>query len=39
MQLAAFFRVVREDPVVRKPHTEVRPVDAGESDTKATQEA
>ena len=39
MQLAAFFRVVREDPVVRQTHTEVRPVDSDESDAKATQEA
>ena len=30
MQLAAFFRIVREDPVVRQTHTEVRHV---ESDT------
>ena len=27
MQLAAFFRVVREDPKVRETHTEVRPID------------
>ena len=27
MQLAAFFRVVREDPMVRETHTEVRPVE------------
>lgn len=31
MQLAAFFRVVREDPVVRGTHTEVRPVESDPS--------
>lgn len=29
MQLAAFFRVVREDPMVRETHTEVRHPDSG----------
>ena len=31
MQLAAFFRVVREDPIVREKHTEVRPVESDAS--------
>jgi len=31
MQLAAFFRVVREDPMVREKHTEVRPVESDAS--------
>ncbi len=36
MQLAAFFRIVREDPMVRKPHTEVRHPDRdGQSDESA----
>jgi glycine betaine transporter len=39
MQLAAFFRVVREDPKVRKTHTEVRPVTSDNADSSTTQEA
>jgi glycine betaine transporter len=38
MQLAAFFRVVREDPKVREKHTEVRPVASDETDSSAAQE-
>jgi len=32
MQLAAFFRIVREDPAIRETHTVVRQV-SGESQT------
>ena len=35
MQLAAFFRVVREDPMVRESHTEVRHPDAYNQTEKA----
>ena len=38
MQLAAFFRVVREDPKVREKHTGVRPVNTDEPQSSATQE-
>jgi glycine betaine transporter len=38
MQLAAFFRVVREDPMVRQKHTEVRPVTSDDADSSAVQE-
>ena len=38
MQLAAFFRVVREDPMVRQKHTEVRPVASEDATSSAAQE-
>ncbi|MCP4336025.1 MAG: BCCT family transporter [Gammaproteobacteria bacterium] len=38
MQLAAFARVVREDPMVREKHTEVRPVASDNADSSAAQE-
>jgi len=38
MQLAAFFRVVREDPMVREKHTEVRPVASEDATSSAAQE-
>jgi len=38
MQLAGFARVVREDPVVRQKHTEVRPVSSDKADSSAAQE-
>jgi glycine betaine transporter len=38
MQLAGFFRVVREDPMVREKHTEVRPVKSDSTDSSAAQE-
>ena len=39
MQLAGFARVVREDPMVREKHTEVRPVGSDKADSSAAQEA
>jgi glycine betaine transporter len=38
MQLAGFFRVVREDPMVREKHTEVRPVASEDATSSAAQE-
>jgi glycine betaine transporter len=38
MQLAGFARVVREDPMVREKHTEVRPVAGDTADSSAAQE-
>jgi hypothetical protein len=38
MQLAGFARVVREDPMVRQKHTEVRPVTSDDADSSAAQE-
>ena len=38
MQLAGFARVVREDPMVREKHTEVRPVASDNADSSAAQE-
>jgi choline-glycine betaine transporter len=38
MQLAAFFRVVREDPMVREKHTEVRPVASDTTDSSVARE-
>jgi glycine betaine transporter len=38
MQLAAFFRVVREDPMVREKHTEVRAVSSDNAASSAAQE-
>ena len=38
MQLAGFARVVREDPMVREKHTEVRPVASDKADSSAAQE-
>jgi glycine betaine transporter len=38
MQLAGFARVVREDPMVRQKHTEVRPVASDKADSSAAQE-
>ena len=38
MQLAAFARVVREDPMVREKHTEVRSVTSDKAESNAAQE-
>ncbi len=39
MQLAGFARVIREDPMVREKHTEVRPVVTDKADSSTAQEA
>ena len=38
MQLAAFARVVREDPMVREKHTEVRPVRSDDAESSTVRE-
>ena len=38
MQLAGFARVIREDPMVREKHTEVRPVVTDKADSSTAQE-
>jgi choline-glycine betaine transporter len=38
MQLAGFARVVREDPMVREKHTEVRSVPGDKTDSSSAQE-